>query len=311
MTLDDTEDPETKPLANGSSTEATGRFSSYPSSLVQVDLAGMSHPGLVRANNEDHYLIAQASRSLQILETNLPLEKATTNFDETAYGMLVADGLGGMAAGEVASKQALVRMMELVVQTPDWIMRLEQPLDATRVMQRMTERFRDADATLKAHAERDSSQVGMGTTLTTAISVGADLFIGHVGDSRAYLLGGRRLRQLTRDHTLSQALIDAGIVMPEDAATKKMRHVLTAALGSSTNERLDPHIQRVQLFEEDQLLLCTDGLTDMLDDKAIAKVLRSGNTAREACQTLTNMALEAGGRDNITVLLARYQFSLT
>jgi protein phosphatase len=143
--------------------------------------------------------------------------------------------------------------------------------------------------------------------LTVAVSLGANLLIGHIGDSRAYLFRGRRLHQLTSDHTLAQALIDAGIADPEDSGTRAMRHVLTAALGS-TGARVDPQVQRLYLNTNDQVLLCTDGLTEMVNDEVIASVLSEAPTAQSACQNLVDLALGAAGLDNITVVLARYKF---
>jgi protein phosphatase len=295
---------------NQSRKEPSSGFSLYPSSLVQVDLAALSHQGLVRSNNEDHFLVARASRSLELLITNLPEGTLPQSFDESAYGMLVADGMGGMAAGEVASSLALRKLLELVVQTPDWVMRIDEGKYADIAMQRMSERFRRVDEAIKAESESNNRLAGMGTTLTTAVSGGADLFLGHIGDSRAYLFSNKRLRKLTRDHTLSQALIDAGIILPGDEATRRMRHVLTAALGSAS-DLIDAEVQHLQLFEGDQLLLCTDGLTDMVDDQTIGSVLKSAKSSSEACQSLLDLALSAGGRDNITMTLARYHFSLT
>lgn len=277
------------------------------SSLVEVDLAALTHRGHVRANNEDHYLAVRFSRSLETLFTNVAEGLLEPSFDETGYGMLVADGIGGMAAGEVASRTALCKLVELVVKTPDWFMKLHRRDDFAIVMQRMTQRFRQIDETLREQAENDRTLAGMGTTLTVAASLGSDALIGHIGDSRAYLLRGSKLHQLTRDHTLAQAMVDAGIADPEDAATRAMRHVLTAALGS-TGEPVDPQVQRLHITGGDQVLLCTDGLTEMVKEDVIASVLREANTAGDACQGLIDLALSAGGLDNITVVLARYRF---
>lgn len=278
-----------------------------PSSQVEVDLAALSHEGHVRQNNEDHYLTVRFGRSLEVLSTNLGEGVLPASYDETGYGMLVADGMGGMVAGEVASSMALLKLLELVVQTPDWILRLDQREDLTIVMQRMTQRFRLIDEALREQAEKDRSLQGMGTTLTVALSLGKDLLIGHMGDSRAYLLRGNKLHQVTHDHTLAQALIDAGIAKPEDTATRSMRHVLTAALGS-TGEQSDPQVQRLHLTDKDQLLLCTDGLTEMVTDEAIASVLLSSSSAHNACRALVDLALAGGGVDNVTAVLARYNF---
>ena len=276
------------------------------SSMVNVDIAGVTHPGHVRTNNEDHFLVVRIERSLQTMMTNLIEGSLPDRFDEVAYGMLVADGMGGLAAGEVASRMALIKLVELAVETPDWVMRMHRRENAETVMSRMAERFRLVDAAMRGYAENDSSLAGMGTTLTVAASLGAELFVGHIGDSRAYLFRNGRLHQLTRDNTLAQELIDAGIARAEDTATQAMRHVLTAAIASG--EQADPQVQRFHLSHGDQVLLCTDGLTGMVRDETIATILNEGNSVTEACQTLIDLALAAGGSDNTTIVLARYQF---
>ena len=278
------------------------------SSEVKVEIAAASHRGHVRDNNEDHYLAVRFQRSLETLCTNVEEGILEPSFAETGYGLLVADGMGGMAAGEVASRMALCKLLELVVNTPDWIMKWNQREDVSVVMQRMTQRFRQIDDALREQAESDSSLLGMGTTLTVAVSLGRDLLIGHLGDSRAYLMRGKKLHQVTSDHTLAQALIDAGIANPDDAATRAMRHVLTAALGSTAGQ-VDPQVQRLQLSSSDQVLLCTDGLTEMVTEETIASVLGDASSSKLACESLIDLALGAGGLDNVTVVLARYQFS--
>lgn len=281
-----------------------------PSAHVKVDLAAQSHQGHVRDSNEDHYLAVRMTRSLEAILTNLREGVIPKQFDETAYGMLVADGMGGMAAGEIASSTALLRLLELVAQTPDWMMRMNQLDNAATVMRRMTLRYRQIDDELREQGEANPSVHGMGTTLTVAATLGADLFLSHIGDSRAYLLRGEKLHQLTKDHTLAQAMIDAGIAGADDTVTRAMRHVLTAALGT-TGEPADPQVQRLHLTDGDQLLLCTDGLTEMVTDNDIAAVLTDASSSRAACQALINLALAGGGKDNITVVLARYRFKQT
>jgi serine/threonine protein phosphatase PrpC len=281
-----------------------------PTGCVKVDLGAQSHQGHVRDSNEDHYLAVRFTRSLETVLTNLGEGVVPKRFDDTAYGMLVADGMGGMAAGEIASSTALLRLLELVAQTPDWIMRMNQRENAATVMRRMTLRFRQIDDELREEGKSNRSLYGMGTTLTVAATIGSDLFLSHIGDSRAYLLRGEKLHQLTKDHTLAQALIDAGIAGPNDPSTRAMRHVLTAALGS-TGERTDPQVQRLQLSDDDQLLLCTDGLTEMVTDNDISVVLADANSSQAACQALIDLALAGGGKDNITVVLARYRFRQT
>ena len=271
---------------------------------LDIDVAAISHQGHVRENNEDRYLVVRFGRSLENLATNLHEHVLETSYTLNGYGMLVADGMGGMAAGEVASGLALSKLVELVIETSDWTMSLQHDRDVQRVLQRMTDRFLQVDDALREKAKSDPTLRGMGTTLTVAGALGSDLVIGHVGDSRAYLLRDTRLRQLTTDHTLAQALIDAGVAKRDDPATRSMRHVLTAAIGA-LDERVEPQVQRFRLYEGDKLLLCTDGLTEMVDDNTITTVLREAKSAQSASQGLVDLALAAGGVDNITVIVAQ------
>jgi protein phosphatase len=133
------------------------------SALVQVDFAAQSHQGFVRNNNEDHYLAVRVTRSLTTVLTNMAEGSLPSSFDETAYGIGVADGMGGMAAGEVASRLALLKLTELVVQTPDWVMKMNEPENAATVMRRMTRRFRQIDDDLRERGESNRSLHGMGT----------------------------------------------------------------------------------------------------------------------------------------------------
>lgn len=272
---------------------------------LTAELGAATHIGHFRENNEDSYLTMQFSRSLERMATNLDEQMLEPNYSLTGYGLLVADGMGGMAAGEVASRLALSKLVELIVDTSDWILALKQDKEARVVMKRMTDRFFQIDQILKEEARVDDTLGGMGTTLTVAGTLGRDLVIGHIGDSRAYLLRGQTFRQLTTDHTLGQALIDAGVASSDDPATRSMRHVLTAAIGSLA-EGTEPQVQRFRLTRGDQLLLCTDGLTAMVDDEIIANVLRQRESAQSACDELIELALGAGGSDNITALLARF-----
>lgn len=272
---------------------------------ADVEYGAATHRGHVRQNNEDHYLVMRFGRSLENLATNLDERVLERSYTLIGYGMLVADGIGGLVAGEVASGLALAKLVELLVDTPDWIMGLEREEDVETVLQRVTQRFLQIDETLKQEAKWDATLSGMGTTLTVACKLGNDLVIGHVGDSRAYLLRGNDLKQLTTDHTLAQTLIDAGIAGRDDPATRSMRHVLTAALGS-LGKRIEPQVQHLKVCPGDQLLLCTDGLTEMVDDESIASAMRAAGSAQKACEKLVDLALVGGGLDNVTVLIERF-----
>jgi serine/threonine protein phosphatase PrpC len=282
-----------------------GSVSKGPWSSLKVDLGASSHPGHVRENNEDSYLVMRFGRSLENVLTNLEEDLLEQNYAMRGYGMLVADGMGGAAAGEVASRFALSKLVELIVDTSDWTLSLQRREDVTTVLRRMTERFLQIDDTLRKEADRDHTLRGLGTTLTVAGVMGNDLRLGHVGDSRAYLLRDTGMKQLTIDHTLAQALIDAGVANRDDPASRSMRHVLTAAVGSLGDKGV-PQVQLFKLSDDDQLLLCTDGLTETVEDATIAGVLREAKSAQFACNELVNLALAGGGSDNITVVLARF-----
>jgi len=284
--------------------EPQSTFRDDPGALMAIDVAATTHEGHVRTTNEDHYLVIRFGRSLRCLNTNVEKGLLPVDYDLTGYGMVVADGLGGMSGGEVASRTALTKLIELVTNTPDWILGFDEPEKVETIVSRAKERFLKIDEALKAKADLDASLSGMGTTLTTAATLGNNLIIGHIGDSRAYLLRDGNLSQLTKDHTVAQELIDSGL-SSSDPVARSMRHVLTAALGSM-GSRIQPEVRRLRLRQDDQLLLCTDGLSDMVDEKTIASMLRNSSSSAKACEDLKTVALAAGGTDNITLIVARF-----
>jgi len=278
------------------------------STSARVEVAGLSHPGRVRPNNEDHFLICRFGRFLETLQTNIPAGEIPTRVDEIGYGMLVADGVGGSAAGEVASKLAITTLVHLVLQTPNWFLRVEEHGWMQEVMRRTTERFEQVNATLTEEARIDPDLRGFATTLTMAASLGRQLLVAHVGDSRAYHLRAGQLRLLTRDHTMAQGLAEVGIIHPTQVATHRMRHVLLKALGDP-DRQVEPDVHDHPLDDGDCLLVCSDGLTEMVDEKTIAKILARSEPAGQICERLVDEALRAGGKDNVTVVFAQYRFN--
>ncbi len=276
-------------------------------STVRVDAAGLSHRGRVRADNQDHYLVARVGRSLDTLISSLPTGEVPDRFDETGYVMMVADGMGGAAAGEVASRMAISTLVNIVLDVPDWIMRLDDD-KADELMRRAVDYYHQVDSALVELSRTNPQLSGMGTTMTVAYSIGRDLFVAHVGDSRAYLFRGGRLEQLTRDHTHVQEMLDAGMLTREEAATHRLRHVLTNAVGGQ-EELVDVDIHRLVLADGDRLLLCSDGLTEVVDNQEVAEVLGRMKAPEIACRSLVDLALERGGPDNVTVVAARYSLS--
>ena len=244
---------------------------------------------------------------METLLTNLPEGTVPARHADSAYGMLVADGMGGAAAGEVASRTAIRTLVDLALQTPDWIMRFDED-HAPQILDRMNVRFQQLRDVLIERARSDPKLLGMGTTMTLALSLEAHLLVAHIGDSRAYLLRDGELHRLTHDQTMAQSLADAGAIRPEDVSKHPLRHMLTGVITTKAGE-IPVELHHVPLADGDQVLLCTDGLTDMLADAAIAETLRRKEPAEAACHTLVDRALEAGGKDNVTVAVAKYRFA--
>ena len=265
------------------------------SAHVRIDVAALSDKGRVRNQNEDHYFVARGGRHVTTLLTNVPPEDIPSQAAETCYVMIVADGMGGHAGGEVASRMAIATLMNIILHAPDWILRLEDNEHAHKVIQRAADRCQQIHEALQKKGRLDPHLEGMGTTMTAALSLGDDLFVTQVGDSRAYRFRAGTLERLTRDQTQAQRLADKGVISQQDVARHRLRHVLTNALGGfQKNVRVD--IKRWKLADGDRLLLCSDGLTDMVDDAHIAEVLAREAGSDETCRLLVESALENGGR---------------
>lgn len=298
MDLEDTAETPARP-------EAEERPAAGLSALVAVDVAALSHPGKVRPNNEDHFIVTRFDRSMRTLLTNLPEGDVPKRYEETVYAFLVADGVGGAAGGEIASRTAIQALVDLVIETPDWIMRMDEPL-AREVLERLERRFKMVREVLVERAKAEPALRGMATTLTVACSLGSDLLTAHVGDTRAYLFREGRLHQLTRDQTMAQSLADSGAITPEEAAKHPGRHVLTSAI-ATRGAFVQVELKKSRLNDRDQLLLCSDGLTEMVPEESIAGVLAASRPSADSCRQLVDLALDAGGKDNVTVVLARYR----
>jgi protein phosphatase len=287
-------------------TGASGTEQPQPfSSLVRVDFGAISDVGKVRTNNEDHFRIARISRTMKTLMSNLPPGQVPDYFEDVAYSMVVADGMGGEAAGEVASMMAITIGVNLRLNDVKWNLKINEQ-EARDLMDRSCRMIHQIDEALAERARSDPALHRMGTTLTVTYSVGNDLFLFHVGDSRAYLYRGGRLRQLTHDHTVAQALADTGQIGTEEVASHRMRHVLTNVMGSQTGQ-LHVEMLQVRLLDGDRVLLCTDGLTEMVHEDEILEILRRIEGSAQACRAVVEMALQHGGKDNVTVLIAQYR----
>lgn len=267
---------------------------------VVVDAAGRTHVGLVRRTNEDNFHIARFGRYLRTVASSLTAPDAPDDFEQTGHAFAVADGVGGHAAGEVASRLAITLLIDLVLQTPDWVF-ADQAVDLRTVMARAARRFGLVNDAVVAEAGARPGLRGMGTTLSLALSLGTDLVVAHVGDSPVFLFRGGRARRLTRDHTVPAPGLG---VHPSDAA--RVRLALTHAIGMPLTGGA-PELTRLKLADRDRILLCTDGLTDLVAEDEIADEL-GRESADDACQALVGRALERGGGDNVTVVVAGYRF---
>jgi PPM family protein phosphatase len=231
---------------------------------VRLEAAVRTHPGLVRTSNEDAALA-------------------------TPRLVAVADGVGGHAAGEVASRIAI-----------DALAGLEKRRITGSLAEELAAAVGEGNARVGFTAQARPQLAGMATTVT-AVAADDGLLVASVGDSRAYLLRGGRLEQLTRDDSLVQELVDGGHLTPEQAREHPQRSVVTAALDGRSG--LEPAVGHYDARPGDRVLLCSDGLSDLVDAETIAGTLQVADR-EEAADALVRLALEAGGRDNVTVVIA-------
>jgi protein phosphatase len=272
-----------------------------------VDVYGLSDKGLVQAKNEDHFLIVRAARSLETVFTNLPEAQPGETFEDSGYGLVVADGVSGSSGGEIASRNAIYMLLNLALHTSDWQFRWG-PKERNTVLWRMKERFRNVNTALIRDAAAHANLSGMSTTMTAAVTYGNDAIIGHIGDSRAYLLHQGTLIRLTRDHTLGGRLVEEGTHEPNDPLVLEFRGLLLQSLGSREGE-CHPDVHNYLLQDGDQLLLCTRGLTDTVPEAEIEAALNNATSANAACHRLIELSLGRGGHDNVTVIVARYSIA--
>jgi protein phosphatase len=213
---------------------------------------------------------------------------------------MVADGVGGAAGGETASRVALTGIARYVTRSLRCYYRShDEDEDFTDALR---EGARECHEDLRRRAEEDSDYRGMATTLTLYLGVWPRAYLLQVGDSRCYLLRDGELTQITRDQTMAQEMVDLGVMKPEQVAGTRLEHTLTSSIGGSHTR---PTVSRFDMNWGHVLLLCSDGLTRHVSDDRIRDVLRSMTSAKQACETLLEDALTGGGSDNITIVVGR------
>lgn len=261
---------------------------------IRVQVFGRTDVGQVREHNEDNFLVADLTRkSRSLMESD---RKQTVGERGTVLG--VCDGMGGAAAGEVASQLAVDIIYEKLVQG-------DPPRTRDDLARRLVFAVEEAGIRIFNEARADRTRRGMGTTATIAALLDDRLFVAQVGDSRAYILRGDQLVQITRDQSLVNQLIEAGQLTEEEAETFEHNNIILQALGTADTVQVDLTFH--DLKSGDTLLLCSDGLSGMIRADEIREVLVKVADPLEACKVLTERANLAGGHDNITVIVARFE----
>jgi protein phosphatase len=265
----------------------------------ELDFFGLTHPGLVRKDNQDHYLVSTLHKTARVRATSLPNPELFELPSQriASFGM-VADGVGGHHGGEMASRAAVEAIADYVKETMTAFYSADEN-DEGAFFSALQDAAAECHRSVIERADA-SGQPTAATTLTLFVAVWPTLYILHVGDSRLYRFRGNVLEQLTRDQTMAQDLVDLG-AMPKDAAARSpLAHVLTSAMGSS---EATPFVTKADLKRGDALLLCTDGLTKHVTDARITECMRTMSSAEQVVRTLVDEALAGGGSDNVTVLV--------
>ncbi len=265
---------------------------------------GLSDPGRVRPSNEDHFAIVELTRTLCVHQTTLPKKKAQYS-SHRGHVLLVADGMGGHQAGEVASSLTVETIEDFLLNTLKRFSDL-QVSEEQGALKELQSALRQADARIFEETARHPEWRGMGTTLTLAFATNWKLFVAHAGDSRCYLFSKNELYHLTKDHTVVAELIRRGSLSPEGGLRHSSRHVVTNVLGGNDpGVRVELH--KLDLHPNDVVVLCSDGLTEMVSDDQMATILREEPEPKRACERLVAEANKQGGRDNITIIVARME----
>jgi protein phosphatase len=263
---------------------------------ADIDVFGLTHAGKVRTANQDQFLIASLHKALQVHHTSMPREQlGELVSDSRGYFFMVADGVGGRPGGERASGAALQTIAEWAVNT----MRFHYQHDALSESAYLSDL---TDAVLQSHNAIRAREAGTATTLTMVMFRWPRAYLVQVGDSRCYRLRDGKLEQLSKDQTMAQALVDAGVLPPGEADSSRWKHVLSSALGAGDALPLTS-VHEHQW--DDVMLLCTDGLTKHVSDEEIREVLAGVKSAESICRVLVDTTLSRGATDNVTVVAGR------
>ena len=266
-----------------------------------LDAHGATHVGKVRTVNEDQFLIASLMKLVEIEQTSLlDTDLGQLTGPGRAALLMVADGVGGLQAGEKASETALENVARYVIQAMRCYYTADEAAEEHFIEELRTAVMRTHEDVQQA-GEAHPEQQGMATTLTLVKVVNRRAYVVQVGDSRCYLFRDGELSQITRDQTIAQDLVDQGVMSEVTAEHSPFSHILSSAIGGTAS----PEVYTLDLHTGDMLLLSTDGLTKHVSNVELREQLGSPDGTEAICNRLLQMALDGGGSDNVTVVVAR------
>jgi protein phosphatase len=268
--------------------------------MADVDVCGLTHPGKVRQTNADQFLIASFHRALHVHATSISGGIGAQETGSRGFLLLVADGVGGLSTAAEGSAHAVTTVAQHLLHATELCSQV-----ALSSEQDAVESLRDAVLTAHRGLLEAAAAEGMppaATTLTMYAAFWPRAFVLHVGDSRMYRLRDGVLERLTTDQTFAQMMVQAGALSPAGAESSHLKHVLWSALGT---QEIVPEVVITDCTRRGVVMLCTDGLTNHVSDDEIREHLARGQSAEQACQGLIDLALERGGRDNVTVVIGQ------
>jgi len=271
----------------------------------KMDCFGLTHTGSSQPVNQDQFLIADLEKSMRIHSSSLSLDNETRVFGNSqAKLLMVADGIGNSATGDLASRLATDSITRYVLNEMPWLLENDDQSDAD-LRHALISAFDHCEERIVFDVLEHPERAGMGSTLTMAYLIWPQLYVVHAGHSRCYLYRNSELHQLTRDHSLAERLVTSGTLDAEEVP-EIWQSLLVNSIGGDDDSDLKPDLQKTQIQMGDTLLLCTDGLTKHVPAILISQILSQDTMADETCVRLVNQAKDNGGSDNITVVVARF-----
>ncbi len=268
----------------------------------ELDIYGLTHIGHLRKTNQDHFLISMLRREVRIMQTSLRTAPDDSSTERLALLACVADGVGSSVMGEEAARLAVERIMAYVMESANCYYASDE-MDGESLSRSLAKAAMRVHADIaKERAEGPIEASNMATTLTLWLGVWPKAYLVQVGDSRCYVMRGGVLAQISRDQTMAQDLVEMGAMTRTQAERSPLSHVLSSAIGGETAL---PVVTMMEQSWDSIGLLCSDGLTKHVSDEQITHRLNTMTSAKQVCETLLQDALDAGGSDNVTIVVGR------